>query len=53
MIFLWRGLLLQWENYETKKLGPALRSMGQKLYKLGATMQGDYFKEDRRKKILI
>jgi hypothetical protein len=48
MIFIWRGLLLQWENFQVKKLGPTFRSIGQKLYRTGATIQGDYFKEDTR-----
>jgi hypothetical protein len=52
MIFLWRGLLLHWENYQVKKLGPSLRSLGQKLYKLGGSIQGDLFVEDRRKDII-
>ncbi len=49
MIFLWRGLLLHYENYQTKRLGPILRKAGQKLYKFGAKIQGDRFKEDTRK----
>jgi hypothetical protein len=48
MNFVWRGLLLRWENYEVKKLGPKLRYYGQKIYKLGAKIQGDFFQEDRR-----
>jgi hypothetical protein len=52
MIFIWRGLLLHWENFQVKKLGPSLRSIGQQLYRSGATIQGDYFTEDRRKLIL-
>ncbi len=52
MNFLWRGLLLHWENYEVKRLGPSIRKLGQRVYKLGASIQGDYFKEDRRKYIL-
>ena len=49
MIFLWRGLLLQYENYQVKTLGPSLRKFGQKMYKFGAKIQGDMFKEDRCK----
>lgn len=48
MIFIWRGLLLHWENFQVKRLGPALRSVGQKLYRSGASIQGEYFTEDRR-----
>jgi hypothetical protein len=48
MIFIWRGLLLNWENFQIKKLGPTLRSIGQKLYITGASIQGEYFTEDRR-----
>jgi len=49
MIFLFRGLLLQYENFQTKRLGPSLRSIGQTLLKTGARLQGEYFQEDRRK----
>ncbi len=48
MIFLWRGLLLHYENFQVRKLGPSLRSLGQIVYKFGAKVQGDMFKEDRR-----
>jgi hypothetical protein len=48
MIFIWRGLLLHWENFQVKTLGPSLRSIGQKLYRTGASIQGEYFAEDRR-----
>jgi hypothetical protein len=49
MIFLWRGLLLHYENYQARTLGPNLRKMGQRVYHFGAKLQGDMFKEDRRK----
>ena len=49
MQFLWRGLLLHYENYQSKRLGPLIRSAGQKLYKFGAKIQGDRFQQDRRK----
>ena len=52
MIFIWRGLLLHWENFQVKRLGPSLRTIGQKLYRAGASIQGDYFTEDKRNKNL-
>lgn len=51
MIFLWRGLLLHWENYQVKSLGPKLRSIGQTLYKLGGSIQGESFNDEKRNNI--
>lgn len=47
-MFLSRGLLLKWENFQVTKLGPSLRSIGQRLIKMGATIQGEYYRDERR-----
>ena len=43
-----RALLLQYDKFQHRFLGPQLRKVGQRLYKLGASLQGELFHEDRR-----
>ena len=50
MNFLLRGIILRADNFRITKVGPLFRTMGQKLYKIGAYVQGDLFVEDDRKK---
>lgn len=47
MQFVWRGLILRWENYQIKKIGPRLRSVGQTMLKFGQSLQGDYLNDDK------
>jgi hypothetical protein len=46
MQLIFRGLLLRQEHFVNKTLGPFMRKCGQGVYRLGAKIQGDYFKED-------
>lgn len=43
-----RALLLQYDKFQFRFIGPQLRKLGQRMYKLGASLQGDLFHEDRR-----
>ena len=47
-MFFSRAILLQYEKLQQRVIGPQLRSLGQRLYKFGANLQGDLFHEDRR-----
>jgi len=46
-MFVSRALLLQYENFSRNTLGPALRKIGQSMYKASARIQGEFFQEDR------
>lgn len=43
-----RAILLQYDKFQHNFLGPQLRKLGQRLYRFGASVQGDLFNEDRR-----
>ena len=47
-MFFSRALLLQYDKFQIKFIGPQLRRLGQRLYKYGASIQGDLFHEERR-----
>ena len=51
-MFVAKGLLLQWEHHQKKTFGPALRLLGQRLIKLGGSIQGELLSTDRRKILL-
>ncbi len=51
-MFFTRGLLLQYENFQKKLLGPIIRNLGQNLYRYGARVQNEFFHEDRRNYLL-
>lgn len=42
-----RALFLYFENFQRRALGPALRSIGQRLIKDGFKIQGNYSIEDK------
>lgn len=52
-MFFSRALLLHMENVQRKYMAPGLRSLGQRLYRLGGKIQGDSFVEEKRNNSLI
>lgn len=43
-----RGLLFYWENFQRATFGPALRTLGQRILKIGNNVQGELLNADRR-----
>jgi hypothetical protein len=46
-----RGLLFYVEHFQRATFGPKMRSIGQKIIKIGNNLQGEFLNNDRRKKI--
>jgi hypothetical protein len=44
-----RALFLYFENFQRRALGPALRTIGQRMIKNGFKIQGEYSIEDKCK----
>jgi len=43
-----RGLFFYWENFQRASFGPAMRTLGQRLLKIGNNFQGEFLNTDRR-----
>ena len=43
-----RGLFFYWENFQRATFGPAMRTIGQRILKIGNSVQGEFLNNDRR-----
>lgn len=44
-----RGLFFYWEHFQRSCFGPSMRTIGQKVFKIGNSIQGEFLNTDRRK----